>query len=173
MERNSKLNSMDLNSLIENCVLFFKKNRYNPGIIADYEALWNVGIRSYMSKHNLVLYNADIGLNFSEEGSHQQEILLISLRLSDISPYMIAANFCSFLWLPWSCNYFKRKHAFSIELILRKKVLFVFVLPATQSCKVGDAGLKQAGTVTTVCPSELIRHVPIGLTWYMIFGATM
>ena len=80
MERNSKLNSMDLNSLIENCVLFFKKNRYNPGSIADYEALWNVGIRSYMSKHDLVLYNDDIGLNFSEEVINNRQLNELSSR---------------------------------------------------------------------------------------------
>lgn len=80
MNRNSNLNSMGLDSLIENCISFFQKNRYRSGSITDYEVLWNVGIRSYMSKHNLDLYNPNVGQAFLEEVTCNRPLEELSYR---------------------------------------------------------------------------------------------
>ncbi len=71
---------MGLDSLIENCISFFKENGYLPGSIKDYEVLWNVGIRSFMSKHHLNLYHPDVGLKFLEEVTNNRPLETLSYR---------------------------------------------------------------------------------------------
>lgn len=80
MSSNNKTNSIKLDSLIENCISFFKKNAYLPGSIKDYEVLWNVGIRAFMSKHHLDSYHPDVGLKFLEEVTNNRPSQALSYR---------------------------------------------------------------------------------------------